>query len=55
MEIAVADVAEDGGEDAEVVHFALGDFDDVGEAGEGDGYVCGPDFLAFFFEGEHAP
>ena len=33
MEIAVADVAEDAGEEAEVVHLLLGNFDDVGEAG----------------------
>ena len=55
MEIAVADVAEDGGEEAEVVHFLFGDLDNVGEAGEGDGYVAGPDFLTVLFEGEHAP
>lgn len=55
MEIAVAHVAQRRGEEAEFVHFALAHFDDVGQAGQRDRDVGGPDLLVAFAEGQHGP
>ena len=55
VEVAVADVAEDAGEEAEVIQLFLADLDDVCEATERHGDVCRPHLFSLPSQSQRRP